>query len=263
MTIVYIWPVGNAEHDDLARSFVQSYLEFTPGYPHETVVVCNGGPANDFILGLFDKIPCSFFEHDDSGWDIGAYIAVSKTIKTDIAVYFGGSTYFKKSGWMQRMVEAWIKHGPGMYGAIATHEVAPHLSTSGFWCWPEMMLMYPIKITSKRQRYDFEHGPNAFWKIVSLYGFPVKLVTWDGEYDWQDWRKPPNIFRRGDQSNCIAFWHHCKRFDVATQAEKAGISGLSDTLSDPVYTALRYGLPITEELENLSEKHFMGAHGFK
>jgi hypothetical protein len=43
-----------------------------------------------------------------------------------------------------------------------------------------------------------------------------------------DWRKPPNIFRRGDQSNCLLFDHHCDTYAAASQEERARLEAMAD-----------------------------------
>lgn len=244
VTLVYIHVPGDEKHWRYAREFVDTYSKFPPEYPHKTIVVCQGKPAVPLVQGLFKPLNPVYHQHDDSGWDIGGYIAAMQSIvpsantATDCVVCLGGSAYFQKAGWLKRIAEAWLKYGIGFYGATPTHEVSPHLCTSGFWTHPEILKAYPIKVINRETRYDFEHGPNACWKMVANNGLPVKLVTWDGEFDWQDWRKPPNIYRRGDQSNTLMCWHHYLEYEKATPELKATMANHSDTLTDPHYLAL-------------------------
>jgi len=154
-----------------------------------------------------------------------------------------------------------MDHGPGMYGATATFEVSPHLNTTAFWCPPQLLAEYPIRVISKYQRYDFEHGPNALWKLVAANGLPVKLVTWDGEYDWPDWRKPPNILRRGTQGNCLTWWHHVESYAKAPVADRIRMSGLADTITDPMFTngPSPWG-GLKDSVLDQSMRQFIGAH---
>jgi hypothetical protein len=46
------------------------------------------------------------------------------------------------------------------------------------------------------------------------------LVTWDGFYLRDEWRKAPNIFRRGDQSNCLMFDRHHEIYEASTPQQK-------------------------------------------
>lgn len=257
ITIVYIHVPGDEKHWRYAREFVDTYKKFPPLYPHETVIVSQGkGPA-PLAKAMFKAVfNPHYFLHDDSGWDIGGYIAASamEAVRgSDCVLCVGGSAYFQREGWLKRIAEAWHKHGPGFYGSTSTYEVSPHLCTSGFWCAPEIIRAYPVKVTNRETRYDFEHGPNACWKMVAENSLPVKLVTWDGEYDWQEWRKPPNIYRRGDQSNALIHWHHYKEYDKADTKLKVTMASHSDTLTDPHY--LSPSVPQTPD-------SFKAAHGF-
>lgn len=260
ITLIYIHVPGDQKHWRYTREFIESYKQFPPEHDHQTIVVCQGKPAIPLARGLFKALPnLAYFQHDDSGWDIGGYIAASKAVDADCVVCLGGSSYFQRAGWLKRISEAWQKHGAGFYGATPTHEVSPHLCTSGFWCPPEVLKAYPIKVVNRETRYDFEHGPNACWKMVAHNDLPVKLVTWDGEYDWQDWRKPSNIYRRGDQSNALMCWHHYREYEKATHQLKATMADHSDTLTDPHYLALLKQDPLPPVPKSDA---FKAAHGF-
>lgn len=236
ITLVYIYVPGDAGHSDLASRFVSSYVAHPPGVTHKTIIVCNGNPPDDTAKKLFSCLPnTTFYKHDDSGWDIGAFLAVAKTCKTDIILCIGGQGHVKRAGWMIRMVEAWQKHGEGFYGSLSSYEVSPHLNTSGFWSSPRILQQYPITVTTFQQRYNFEHGPDACWRMALNMGLPVLLVTWCGEYDWFNWRLPSNLYRRGDQSNCLTYFKHTVLFDQADPGMKVAMSGYADTITDIVF----------------------------
>lgn len=270
--LVYIHVHNDDAHKRMAREFIRSYRQFQPGFDHQTVIVCQGGAPDEATAALFkEALPgCSFFYHNDVGWDIGAFIALAKhLVKNDIPVEFmiccGGSTYFRKAGWLKRIADSWRKLGPGFYGANSTYEVSPHLNTSGFWCEPKLLASYPITVTTQEQRYDFEHGPNALWKLAYAAGIKVRLVTWCGEYEWKDWRKPENLFRRGDQSNCLIYWHHHTKYEVAHPSMQKAMRRNTDILADPLHRKLLYGGVEDSErpyLEAQSLAYFRHAHGF-
>lgn len=260
VVVVYNHVPGDEEHAVMARRFADSYRAYPPGCEHSTVIACQNP---NLVLGeLFAQtLPDVFkFQHDGSGQDIGAYLAIGRLL-TDggMMVCFGGSAYFQRAGWLARMVEAWKRYGPGMYGATATYEVSPHLNTTAFWCPPRLLASYPVQVETRQQRYDFEHGPHALWKLADRAGLPVKLVTWCGEYDWPDWRKPLNIFRRGDQSNCLACWHHHDKFQAADEPTRAAMIHNTDTLTDPLYHLGVYRK--RKELELVSRLTFERSHG--
>jgi hypothetical protein len=239
ITVVYVIGSNTEEYIALAGRFASSYAACPPGLPHDTIIVCNGIAPINVHRKLWRCYPnCSLVRHDNSGWDIGAFIAVSQKLTSDFVVYFGSKSHFKRAGWLLRMVEAWKKHGPGFYGATSSYEISPHINTSGFWCSPELMRQYPVKVVSRQDRYNFEHGPLACWRLAVKIGLPAMLVTWDGEFDWAHWREPANIFRRGDQSNCLAYFEHTRRFDEADQGTRAEQSRVADIITDPYFIKL-------------------------
>lgn len=249
--LVYVYWTQHPEVETLSKRFVDTYFVNPPGEEHTTTIVCNGGQPTGERRALFDRLPnVSYLDHDNSGWDIGAFIAASKQSTADMAVYFGPSIYFYRAGWLTRMVEAWQKHGPGMYGMTSSFESSPHLNTTGFWCSPKWLAEYPYPMVTKNDRYNFEHGTanksqgikapdtngaRTFWRIIHKKGLPVKLVTWDGEYDWWDWRKPANIFRRGSQSNMLLGWHHGDRWFGLNPKTKDQWTRHTDAISDPKF----------------------------
>ena len=243
--MVYIHVPGDAEHLTLTRRFVESYLRCPPGYPHRTIVVTQGRMPDKDMRQLLMKLPgCTFYQHDDSGWDIGGYIAVSRIISEDIGVYFCGTAFVQHVGWLKRMVDVWQKHGPGFYGSLGTYEISPHINTTGFFCPPALLAEYPHVVRTKADRYALEHGPvdRCLWKRCLRDGIKVRIATWDGVYEWWDWRKPPNVYRRGDQSNCITFFRHSSNFGAANPKTREFMSKLADTLTDPEFIKLKSAL---------------------
>lgn len=227
--LVYIHVPKDNEHVDFAARFIATYHEYPPDFEHDTIIVCNGSSPTNFTDCLFASIPNrKYFLWTDEGWDIRAFQEVAQISKADFMVCFGGPAYFRRRGWLKRMAEAWLKHGPGMYGSMATYEVTPHINTSGFWCSPELIRSYPIKCVTKHERYQFEHGPNALWRMARSKGMPVMLVTWDGEWGPDQWRIPKNIYRRGDQSNCLSYFRHSDAYEMAGPAQKRHLEVTSD-----------------------------------
>jgi hypothetical protein len=234
--IVFVHVLNSTEYVGLTKNFLDSFRKFGPGEPCELVVVFNNGKPSDTDKALYEGIPSvKFLEHDNSGFDIGAFIAASHQIDNPMAVYFGGTAFLQRAGWLVELHKAWDAHGPGFYGTLSTYEVSPHLNTTGFACAPELMRRYPHKVNTKEERYAFEHRGRAMWRMVAGMGLPTKLVTWDGVWDWQDWRTPPNIYRRGDQSNCCTYFRHSTNFAFADDRTKRYMSALADTLIDPEF----------------------------
>lgn len=206
VAVVYIHVPGDPTHVGYAKRFVISYLEKPTRYPHDLVIVCNGSPPTAQTHELFAGVqPVRFVQHDDSGWDIGGYQKAAREVECDLMVFFGGAAYVPRSGWLERMVEAYLKHGPALYGAMGNRgdsrvNVYPHIRTTGFWLPRDLFNAYPIQVTRNEQRYEFEHGKTCLTEWIKAQGLKPWVVSWDGEYEWAEWDSFPNGFHRGDQS---------------------------------------------------------------
>lgn len=226
LTIAYVYPGDKFLPE--ARRFVSTYQQFPPEYHHRTVILCNACRATDQVRELFYPVTVYFAYHDNSGWDIGAWLFYAKECK-GVMLCLGTSVYFAKSGWLKRLADAWQADGPGLYGVSGSYEKRPHINTSAFMVDTHLLRLYAAKVVTKEDRYRFEHGENSFHNQLDRLGHPCKVVHWDGVYDQKDWRKPANIFRRGDQSNLLMRWNHTDVFDKAT-TDKARLSALADGL---------------------------------
>ena len=206
--VVYVYPLGESEYDLSAQRFVASYRDFPPLYDHSLHVVFNGPAPSAENIALFDGLQAHFHRHDDSGWDIGAFQRAAREIDCELILCLGGNSYFRRSGWLRRMAGAVSSHGDGLYGASASYERDPHIRTTAFWCDPLLLRAYPKRVRSYQDRYDFEASEISLTRLAEYVGLGCWLVTWCGEYAKKDWRSPPNIFRRGDQSNSLVFDRH-------------------------------------------------------
>lgn len=206
IVIVYIL-LTSPPFSDHARRFCATYKQFPPGYDHRLIVVCNDHVIDAAVKYYFKDVPCLFVAGDNIGQDIGAYQAMSRTIDSDLMICLGSSVYFRRAGWMVRVAEAFIRHGYGMYGASGSYQINPHLQTSAFWCSPELLRRYPFEVRTHDERYEFEHGQNSLCSMAISEGHACKLVTWDGEYDYPQWRMPDNCSYKGDQSNMLMYWN--------------------------------------------------------
>jgi len=237
LAIVYNYPALQGEHDDFALRFVLSYGAFPPGCEHDTVVICNGGRLTQKMKNQIEcvgTIPnLHYIERtDNTGQDIGGYQWASMFLDYDACFYLGGPAHFKRAGWLRRIVGAWEKHGPGMYGSMASFLQRPHLQTTGFLTSPEFIRKWGKPVITRKERYSFEWGWNALWRKVVSWKMPAMLVTWDGEYAPKDWRKPANCLWRGDQSNCLTYFRHSDTYDEASVQERQRLSRLADGLEN-------------------------------
>lgn len=229
VVVAYIAVTHGTATEDFASRFSATYQMFPAGHDHQLIIACNGGPLSFERAMLFANLNCEFFpRQNDPGWDLSAYIDIAKQTDADMLVCLGESVYFHRAGWLARLVDAWVKHGPGMYSPFASHCVRAHLNTTAFACSPKHIAKYPYPVVDRATRYAFEHGENAMWRILNRLGYPVMMVTWDGEWMPGQWRYPDNIMMRGNQSNCLMFCNHSDRWALAPLHTKLSMSAASD-----------------------------------
>jgi hypothetical protein len=219
--IAYIAVTHGPKTAEFASRFVGSWLEHGPGADCELLVCSNGGPLKPEIALLFMPLDARFLPREnDAGWDVSAFQQAARQTGADMLVCMGESCYFWKSGWLQRMVEAWQHYGPGMYGFFATHAVRAHLNTSAFCIDPKLLARFPT-VASNGGRYEFEHGRRSFWLWVMQQRRPAVFVTWKGFYPPGEWRRSGNGLNSGDQSDLLVRCNHCDRYDAADARTKA------------------------------------------
>ncbi len=229
ITICYILPISQfGQYEDHARRFVSSLLMFTGELEWDLVVVSNGGEPEPWAKELFDIPNAKFISRGNEGQDIGGYVEAAKQSKSDMIVLFGVTAYVKKPGWLSRIVETWNEFGPGMYGTLTSFSNRAHINTTGFACPPKLLVDYPVKVVTRADRYNFEHGLGALYIFAVNSGLPVMLVTWDGEYLLPKWRSPKNILRSGDQSNCLTYWHHADAYENSGPIQQAFMTAQAD-----------------------------------
>jgi hypothetical protein len=213
--------LGRWTADYIAR-FVATWHEFPPGVETDLVVNCNGGVLSTEQNLMFSGLNAKMFPRfNDDGRDISGYQASVRgpCADYDMVLFMGESVYFHRAGWLKRFVETWEKLGPGFYGPFSSNTVRGHLNTTAFCCSPELLRTYD-PVTTHREAYNFEHGLDAMWRIADRRGFPVRLVTWDGEWKPEDWRKPENILWKGTQENLLFFCNHQQAYDEAKPSSR-------------------------------------------
>lgn len=209
IVVVYIYPTNaGSKWDDYAARFARLYKKFMPTIDHRLIVVANGGPPSRKALETMAPLKPDWIHYNNEGWDIGAYQHVARTVPADLMVCLGASTYFRKAGWLERMVEAARKKGLGFYGAMGNKgdyrkKIWPHLRTTGFWFDPVLLNAYPVSVKKKSQRYEFEHGQTCLFEWAKTFGIPVWVVTYDGEYEIPHIHRIKNGYQTGDQSNLL------------------------------------------------------------
>lgn len=221
--LLYIYVTNHENTTAHAFRFASSYHEFPPGVEHDTIICCNGGPPSADHSLFFDGLKPNFWPRNNgAGYDIAAYIEAARTIAHDYdaLLCLGESIHFWREGWLKRLIEARERYGDGMYGPFATHVLRAHLQTTAFLVSPKSLREYPLIVKDKASRYEFEHGERALWRRLHRKNQPVKLVTWDGEWNPGAWRLPKNGVWKGDQSNCLMWSNHTDRYFEANENRK-------------------------------------------
>jgi hypothetical protein len=206
-TLIYTIPLnGNPAYLDNAARFVDSYHRCDPGVDHDTVIVVNGGKADSFIKTLFSPLKnVDYMEHDNSGWDIGAFQAASRNLSGRLPIFMGSSAFCTRPGWMQRVTQSVQSYGLALFGTMGNQgdgrvNVSAHVRTTGFWIPADLFNRYPIRVTAPQQRYEFEHGISCLSNWIKQNGLHRLVVTWTGEWELEHCDSIPNGFHRGDQS---------------------------------------------------------------
>lgn len=207
IAVVYVHPALDARtYVPLARRFASSYMTHPPGVTDHAlhVVVNAGSPANQKTYEKhFKPLHCEFAYHNNVGKDIGAFQLAASTIPCDLMICLGAPVYFRRAGWLDRIVQVYQQNGPALYGAWAFHQPSPHIRTTAFWMPPPLLASYPWQVTSD-SRYEFEHGQRSIVQHVARLGLESYMVTWGGCY-------PPKDWHHVEQEQCLMLDQHCNR----------------------------------------------------
>ncbi len=210
------------------KRFFDGYCRFKPTIPHDLIVVRCGGTekASDF-----DAITTHYLRFDGLGSDCAAYQSVVRVLDYDLVLCLNTLAYPWRLRWLEPFVEAVEVHGKGIYGATASYERKPHLRTPSIAICPDVLREYPFSTTNRSDSVEFESGGNSITAWADRTGYPVILVASDGRYYRVNWRVGKNIFRSGDQTNCLIWDRHTDLYRDAPDVEKRQLKHDADTLT--------------------------------
>jgi hypothetical protein len=204
------------------KRFTATYMEFIPPIEHGLHICCCGAYSPKDMEGRLVARVSEIHRYYGAGWDIGAFQHCANSINADLLVCLSTPVYFHRADWLEKIVAAVEKHGDGLYGTMASYEHSPHIRTSCFAVNPRHLREYPNVINTRERARFFE---STDWNFSAWMerSHPVILVLPDGTYQRTDWRKYPNIFRRGDQSNVLVRDRHWDIYHVAGLEERAAL----------------------------------------
>lgn len=211
---------ARAEFAPYAARFVQSWQEHPVGGDAGLMVVFGGDNYTAEDQSLF---PCAqqFAAYTGRGIDIGTTQFATKHYIGDFIIGCTSRIYFHRAGAAQRLIEARMKYGRGLYGAVGSYEACPvdpiafrcpnpHLRTVWYGMDATDWKKYPFIINNRVEAHHFEAGK---WNVTRWFldrGLPVRMVTWGGEFEVHEFRHPKilNAFRRGDQTDMLVWDKH-------------------------------------------------------
>lgn len=227
-TVVIVRVVGKPQYEPGAQRWLASYLRYKPEMKHRLVVIERYADGDD----SFKPFATETVRYDGGGWDCGAWQFAARNLNSELLVCFNSTTQIMGERWLERFTDAVEAHGPGLYGPMASLEVAPHIRTPCMVFTPDVMNAYPGQVNSREDTYRFESMGFAGIPNVSLWtraqSKPVKMVTWSGVYDLADCRTPPNVFRNGDHSDLIVKDKHAEAYEASNAAGKAYLEKLTE-----------------------------------
>lgn len=190
IAVCYVYPLIEANrYFVLANRFADTYRYVPSGYEHELHVLKNGGNPNHAGMSAFSGVSHIPHNYDNTGWDVGAFQKAAVEIPCDLLVCLGAPVHFHKPNWLAFMAEAYIQNGPALYGCWAYLSPNWHVRTTCFWCPPELLNAYPIDVgSSRRSRYDFEHGNNSLTRFALKAGLECLMVTRNGIFPFSQWQ---------------------------------------------------------------------------
>lgn len=243
LTVVYlIWTPAGREHVD---RFLASYHKHRAGIPHRLLLAVKG----DAEVDGYETLRLS-----PSGFDISAYFAVAREVRTDYLCFLNTYSEILAPDWLAKMYEHIQKREAGAVGATGSlesyytqvkaatypHRFRPrarmlrlealykfppfpnaHLRTNAFMLRRETMLKlkYPQE-NSKADPLRFESGRNSMTRQLRRMKLETFVVGRDGRaYPPEHWRESWT-FRSGGQRNLLIGDNRTKQYADASCEDK-------------------------------------------
>lgn len=221
-----------AEFEQYVRRFATTFRQHPPGADYELYAICHWGEPTDEVRSMFYGIKTRFTAYYRNGADLGGAQELAETLDDCFMVNMTSRCYFHRTGWLARFMEAREIHRQGLYGVSASFEHLPHICTRAYALDCALFREWTKRNGEIRDRQDgpkFETSKNSITQLTLSLGLPAVQVLWDSEQlGPKHWREPENIFRRGNQEQCLCWDKHTDIYRDADADQKAKLEKLTD-----------------------------------
>jgi glycosyltransferase involved in cell wall biosynthesis len=126
IAVIYLARSETAVCEDFAI-FLDSYRQYSAGYPHELFIVHKGAAAGPdgrrYINGVLEGLPYQSIYISDTGYDIQAYLAVAKQLPYRYLCFFNTYSKILSDNWLAKLIAPILQSvNIGMTGATASYE---------------------------------------------------------------------------------------------------------------------------------------------
>lgn len=119
--VVYLYRF--AEGESFARTFLESYRAHPARIEHDLHVILKGFPdkkASAAARALFGAVPANLIELDDSGYDIGSYLAAACRVANNQLVFLNTFSEILADNWLAHLDAALNRSDVGLVGATGS-----------------------------------------------------------------------------------------------------------------------------------------------
>lgn len=208
--------------------FVDRFKKFPPTTEYTLMAVANWGMPTDEIRSWFYDINTNWIAYYGHKCDLGSWMHVAMGgLADEFIICCTSMVYFHRAGWLERLVAARIKYGPGLYSTSASHECGQlHACNRCFGIDAQLLASYPHKFTDRNVK--LEVGKESLNQHVLDHGGTIRVVMWDGIYQTEQVFKVDNRFRDGNQQQVLVWDRHTDNYVNANAVEKERLKRLAD-----------------------------------
>jgi len=178
--VVYLYRF--AEGPNPVIQFLRSYQEYRGAIPHDFYVIFKGFPNPTSLASaraLFGELPVHSIELDDSGYDIGSYLAAAGRVKNDRLVFLNTFSHLVAGDWLVCLDRASRPERVGVVGATGswTSNVSIYdQAARDFLSRVRQRLQY-WKVYSNDAGTQTNVGPNRQVSLRNIVPLSMKYIT--------------------------------------------------------------------------------------